>query len=394
MAAHPVRLSGTATLLALLSGTALSLSVLPAAAQQAEPASGFSGSLVLDPIVMRARDIDGNAADRGTSEYVADAELERARMGDLRDLFSGIASVSVGGAIPLAQKIFVNGVDMLNTAVTVDGVSQNNRIFHHVSANAFDPGLMKFVRVDAGVAAADAGPNALAGAVVMETVDAADILDAGQRFGGNLRLSHDSNGKTFGRSGTLAMQQDGFEALAYLKSATGDDYKTGAGRTIAGTAADLQAALLKLAYEADAGHRFELSAQRMRDDALRRNRANIEDVTGRPYTELRRYDTTRTTYALSYENSQAEGLWDPRIVLGFSDVAVKVDQPDFPAVGRSDGSSDSRNGRIENRFHLNDTDTVTAGVDFYSRSSHYLDAQPRRRLQRLRGHRAGGQFPV
>lgn len=377
MAAHPVRLPVTAILLALLSGTALSLPVLPAAAQQTDPAPGLSGSLVLDPIVVRARDIDGNAADRGTSEYVADAELERARMGDLRDLFAGIASVSVGGAIPLAQKIFVNGVDMLNTAVTVDGVSQNNRIFHHLSANAFDPGLMRFVRVDAGVAAADAGPNALAGAVVMETVDAADILDAGQRFGGNLRLSYDSNGKTFGRSGTLAMQQDGFEVLAYLKSATGDDYKTGAGRTIAGTAADLQAALLKLAFEADSGHRFELSAQRMRDDALRRSRANIDDIFGgRPYTELRRYDTTRTTYALSYENSQAEGLWDPRIVLGFSDVAVKVDQPDFPTVGRSDGSSDSRNGKIENRFHLNDTDTITAGVDFYSRSSHYLDAQP------------------
>jgi hemoglobin/transferrin/lactoferrin receptor protein len=36
---------------------------------------------------------------------VADAELDRAHMGDLKDLFIGIASVSVGGGIPVAKKI-------------------------------------------------------------------------------------------------------------------------------------------------------------------------------------------------------------------------------------------------------------------------------------------------
>ena len=353
-------------------GTALALflpSMLGAQTPDAEPT--FLGSILLNPNLVRAEDPDGNAADRANSQYVAEAELERARMGDLKDLFSGIASVSVGGAIPVAQKIFVNGVDMLNLAVTVDGISQNNRLFHHVSANAFDPGLMKFVRVDAGAAPADAGPHAMAGAVVMETVDVEDILQEGQAVGGNTRLSFGDNGSTFGRSATLAGRQGGFEWLAYAKRATGDDYENGAGTVIEGSGADLLTGLLKLAYETPDGHRFELSGQRMADDALRPYRANfISD--GRPFP-LRRYDTTRDTFAFTYENTAAEGFWDPKIVIGKSDVVIGVAQPLDPSLGVSRGDSATLSGKIENRFALA-MGTVTAGVDFYDRESTYSDA--------------------
>ncbi len=328
--------------------------------------------VLLDPVIMQARDDDGNAADRGTSEYVADAELDRARMGDLKDLFAGIASVSVGGGIPVAQKIFVNGIDMLNVAVTVDGVAQNNRIFHHVSANAFDPGLMNFVRVEAGVAAADAGPNAMAGAVVMETVDAGDLIQDGRSYGGNVRLSYDANGDTFGRSATLATRHGGFEALGYLKSMTGDDYETGAGDIVEGSAADLQTGLLKLAYEAAEGHRFELSGHRMVDDALRPYRANFVSD-GRPFP-LRRYETDRRSYALSYENTLAGGMWDPRATIGYSEVDIGVDQPLDPAYGTSRGLNKTLSAKFENRFHLSDTDSVTVGIDYYDRDSRYSDA--------------------
>ncbi|MDZ4309486.1 MAG: TonB-dependent receptor [Cypionkella sp.] len=354
-------------------GTALAL-LCPgtAIAQQAEPESApvFLGRILLDPSLVRATDPDGNAADRANSQYVAEAELDRARMGDLKDLFAGIASVSVGGAIPVAQKIFVNGVDMLNLAVTVDGVSQNNRLFHHVSANAFDPGLMKFVRVDAGAAPADAGPHAMAGAVVMETVDARDVLEDGQNVGGNVRLSFGDNGNTFGRAATLAGRSGGFEWLGYAKRATGDDYETGSGDEVAGSAADLTTMLLKLAFESPDGHRFELSGQRMADDALRPFRANfISD--GRPFAP-RRYDTTRDTVAFSYENTLAEGFWDPKIVLGKSKVRIGVDQPTFPELGVSWGDSATTSGKIENRIKLG-MGTVTVGVDFYDRESTYSD---------------------
>lgn len=351
----------------LLSALPICIMPIPALTQ------GASGqAIMLDPIVIRARDDDGNGTDRGTSEYVADAELDRARMGDLKDLFSGIASVSVGGGIPVAQKIFVNGVDMLNLAVTVDGAAQNNRIFHHVSANAFDPGLMKFVRVDAGIAAADAGPNAIAGAVVMETVDAGDVLMDGQAAGGDSRLSYGSNGDTLAGSVTLAGQHQGFDWLAYAKRATGDDYETGAGDEVEGSAADLNAGLLKFAYEANTGHRIELSGQRLEDNALRPYRANIIGV-GRPFP-LRRYDTERSTYTLSYRNMQADGVWDPRVSIGWSEVDIGVDQPLDTVYGVSRGLNKTFSVKAENRFHLSATDSISAGLDYYDRESRYSDA--------------------
>ncbi|MBR3371921.1 MAG: TonB-dependent receptor [Rhodobacteraceae bacterium] len=348
------------------------LAIVSAQTAPAQQSGGLHlGQLVLDPAFMRAQDPDGNAADRTNSHYVADAELDRARMGNLRTLFSGIASVSVGGGIPVAQKIFVNGVDMLNLGVTLDGVSQNNRIFHHTSANAFDPGLMKSVRVDAGAAAADAGPHAMAGAVVMETVDAADVLLAGRAVGGNARLSYASNGRTPSGSVTLAARHGGFEGLGYLKRAKGSDYRTGAGAPVAGSAADLTSGLLKFAYQTPEGHRFELSGLRMMDDALRPFRANMIGV-GAP-REPRRYDTTRDTFSLSYENTAADGFWDPRIVLGRSRVRVGVDQPLSPALGTSWGDSSTLSAKVENRIHLGDLGTVTAGVDYYDRASTYRD---------------------
>ncbi len=323
----------------------------------------------LDPIEVRKQDPRGDAADRATAVYVADAELERARMGDVKDLFAGIASVSVGGAIPIAQKIFVNGVDMLNLTISLDGALQNNRAFHHVSANAFDPGVLKFVRVDPGIAAADTGPNAVAGAVIMETVDAEDILADGDSFGGNVRLSYGDNGQTFGRSMTLATRSQGFEILAYAKSATGEDYTDGGGNVVAGTAADMQSTLLKFAYESDQGHRVELSGQQITDDALRPYRANIgELLAGAPVPKTRVYDTSRKSFSLRYENTQGGGMWDPEAVLGYSESDIQVPDP-----YQSAGLSSTFSAKVQNTFHLSGTNTIVAGLDYYDRSSEYTD---------------------
>ena len=74
----------------LLAGTAAAaLGAGQAGAQELE------GYYELDPIYFEARDPVSGAADRATSMYVSGLELERARTGDLKDVFAGIASVSV-----------------------------------------------------------------------------------------------------------------------------------------------------------------------------------------------------------------------------------------------------------------------------------------------------------
>ncbi|NSY41509.1 TonB-dependent siderophore receptor [Leisingera sp. ANG59] len=346
-----IRLSG------LLCSTALTL--ITASAALAEDDEVLS----LDPIVVKQRDPIGNAADRATAVYVADAEIERAAMGDLKDLFAGIASVSVGGAIPVAQKIFVNGVDMLNLAIQVDGVSQNNRVFHHVSANAFDPGLMKSVRVDPGVAPADAGPQALAGRVVMETIDAGDIIEDGETFGGKARLSYSGNGDTAQGALTLAGRSGGFEILGYAKRATGSNYEDGDGVEVTGTGADLTAGLLKFAYESDQGHRVELSHQQLEDSALRNFRSNFG-----PSGSLVRYDTTRKVTALRYEFLTGAGMWNPEVVFGFSETDVHA-----PLYEPSTGVSNTYSAKFQNTFYLSQNNTITAGLDYQEKESSYTN---------------------
>ncbi|MCP4207490.1 MAG: TonB-dependent receptor [Shimia sp.] len=319
----------------------------------------------LDTITIEQQDEQNGEADRGASVYVADAELERARTGDMKDVFAGIANVSVGGAIPIAQKIFVNGVDMLNLVVSVDGVLQNNRGFHHVSANVFDPGFLKFVRVDPGVAAADTGPNAVAGAVIMETVDASDVVADGETFGGNVRLNYADNGKTLNASTTLAGVADGFEYLIYGRSVTGDNYEDGSGVESSGTAANMQSGLLKLAYESETGHRFELSGQALRDDELRNARANFGN--GWP---LVNYDSERNTYAFNYSQTNATGMWDPEVVLGYSQSYLHA--PVTPGYN-SHNDTNTLSGKFQNTFNLSETNTIVAGLDFYDRTGHYYD---------------------
>lgn len=106
---------------------------------------------------------------------------------------------------------------------------------------------------------ADAGPYALAGSVVLETVDPERLLGEERNFGGNLRLSYGDNGETFQRALTLAGRSGGLSVLGYAKRATGEDYVTGDGDTMGGTAADLDSLLGKIAYESESGHRIEVS---------------------------------------------------------------------------------------------------------------------------------------
>ncbi len=320
----------------------------------------------LDPISVEQRDQLVGAADRATTMYVSDDELERARTGDLKDVFAGISSVSVGGALPLTQKIFLNGVDMLNLGVTIDEAPQNNRAFHHVTANAIDPGLLKQVRADATVAPADAGPAALAGSVVFETVDPEDILQDGKTFGGNTRFSYGTNGETGQGALTLAGRQGDLAWLGYAKRAKGQDYESGDGTIMKGTAANLTSYLGKVIYESAEGHRVEASAMRLRDSELRQFRANFGGIGG-VTDSLRLYDTTRESYSLSYENVLANGFWDPKFTLGYSESDVIVPDP-----YDSNGNSGTLSMTLANRFHLNDTDVVTAGLDMQRRHGEYL----------------------
>ena len=210
----------------LLAGTAFQSALLAggSAAQDASQSSPASGNtVVLDTIVVNANEGEENddkhagAADRANSIYVSQEDLQLTNPQSLKDVFSGFASISVGGGIGAAQKVYVNSIDELNLAVTVDGVLQNNRVFHHNTTNYVDPTLLKSVRVDPGVAPADAGPGALGGSIVYETVDVGDLLLGDRSYGGFASISYDTNSNTFTEAGSAYGRYEGFELLGDIK---------------------------------------------------------------------------------------------------------------------------------------------------------------------------------
>lgn len=296
---------------------------------------------------------------------VTEEDLNRDNPADLQDLFKSEPTIAVGSSLPISQKVYVNGVEETNLVITIDGARQNNKIFHHMGTNYIDPALLKSVRVDPGVAPADAGAAALGGALSYETVDAGDLLRAGANMGGRVKLEYDSNGDIFSKSGMAYGRHGNFEYLGFLKMADGGLRQDGGGDDIVGSSTNFTSGLLKLAYETEGGYRVELSHERVKDDEARPYRGNIGQITvGRPVPLTRTYDLVRQNTVLSLTHDNPTGLWDPEVRLAFSQSELNIPE----ATSHSQGLSKSFNGVVQNTFALAQGE-ITAGVDFFNDTS-------------------------
>ncbi|MEM8977386.1 MAG: TonB-dependent receptor, partial [Pseudomonadota bacterium] len=326
--------------------------------------------VVLDGIVIQSAvgaDGDNPADGAGRENVAADTpglnsttitqrELDITNPGDLADVFQAVPGITVGSSIPVSQKIYVNGVEETNLQVTIDGSRQNNKIFHHNATTYIDPELLKAVRVYAGVAPADAGPGALGGSIEFETKDVADLLQFGRTAGGSWKGQYESNGNIFVTSGTAYARSNGFEVLGFVKYADGDLRQDGSDEDITGSTTSLLSGLGKLAYQASSGDRFELSYERVQDDAQRPFRADIGAIIGRPADD-RIYDLRRQNFVASYTDETPTAWWDPKVVFAYSVTDLEVFEQNF-------GETSSFNGKAQNRFRFG-AHSITIGTDFF-----------------------------
>ncbi|WP_347360147.1 TonB-dependent receptor [Rhizobium sp. Root1334] len=358
-------LSGTGITYQISGGTA----VIGSATSTAGGADGgvsVAGATALDPI-----SVFGGNGRLGAGEIQISAEdLEQKNPANIADVFAGEPGISVGSSLPMAQKVYVHGIEETNLAVTVDGSRQNNKVFHHSGTNLIDPSLLKAVGVDAGVAPADAGPGALGGAIAYETKDARDLLD-GDGLGGFVTSSYNFNSDTVTTGLAAYGLHDGLEFLGAFNFGEGNDFKAGNGIDVEGTSTDILSGLGKLAYEFESGDRVEISHERVHDDAPRPYRANTGFIDGRPPWEprVRDYTLDRQNTVFTYTDSTPEGWWDPKLVLAYSKTELEIPVflpprlalPPYDAVG----TTESFNGKFENKFSF-DIGNVIAGVDFYN----------------------------
>lgn len=314
--------------------------------------------------------VSGEPAVGTNTTEITSQDLERLNPTDIKGVFSGQPGILVGSSLPMSQKVYVNGLEETNLAVTVDGAAQNNKVFHHNGTNFIDPSLLKAVRVDTGVAPADAGFGALAGSIAYETKDVGDLLDR-DGLGGFAKTQFNTNGNVWTNNVAAYGLSNGFEILGYFSLGDGDDFEAGNGQTIGGTETDYWSGLGKLGYQAPTGDRFEISHERFGDDALRPYRANFtRPPTGPAEPLLRTYDIDRQTTVFNYSDATPTGWWDPKVVLAHS--KTEVFTPSFHrftgVVSPTYGDSESVNGKAENKFSFG-AGNVIAGVDFSKRSA-------------------------
>ena len=350
----------------ILSGTGLS------ATRQPDGSFALSGadsnaSNTLDPVTVSV----SQRSAQDTLDYDF-TDITRLQPQDSKDLFKNEASVSVGGSIPVNEKIYVRGVEETAMLVTVDGARQNNKVFHHNATTLIDPSLFKSVSASAGVAAADDGPGALGGALKFETVDVADLLAPGDDLGGFLHGRYASNGDALTTAGSLFGRSNGFEALGYVKKVDGDNYEDGNGDEVNFTEPALLSGLAKLAYENDDMGRIELSHEQVNDDSQRPYRANFSGLTaGRPVPDSRNYDLTRKNSVLGYSRLTGSGLWNPEVTVANNETELKTTENSLAAPTTTvvyTGITESTSATAKNTFHTGFVD-ITAGLDYYDDSA-------------------------
>lgn len=322
----------------------------------------------------------------GMNVTITPGDLSQTQPQSIQDLYARQTAVTAGGTTQSSTKVYVHGIEETMLNVQVDGARQAQRNgFHHNGNNVIDPSMLKGVAIDAGVSSADAGPNALGGAIRYTTKDVSDLLKDGQTLGGFAALSYDSNANVFKKVGSAYGKSNGFEVLGYASGSDGDAYEDGRGNTIAATDVDLVNYLGKLAYESPEGHRFALTGEHISDEGLRPFRTNLSVL--HPGFPAAYAETERDTFTFKYTTTRPTDWYDPEVQVYSNTNRLDRQRPPgvcgtaaagFGCTAYGVVEIESIGGKAQNTFVVG-PGKLTTGVDFYrdeAKTVHFADMHP------------------
>lgn len=304
-------------------------------------------TLTLDEIIIwgPARDARALGETAAGVGLVDRDEIARRQPATYEDLLGDLPGVTIGGGPRgVAQEPNIRGFTDDQIVIRVDGARQNFDLAHRGRFFA-DPDSLKQVEVVRGGASTLYGSGALGGVILLDTIDAADLVGPDEVWGGRAKLGFNSQGAQVLASTALAAQAGGFDALGFLSyRPMGRDLTDGSGDDIANTQIDAANALAKLGHTFAPGNRVEASYQRYQDAGLTPPNAN--DV-GTPANVVDR-DLTYQTARLAWDYAP-DGDWLDLSALAYvNDTAAREDRV-------ADGRRDT-------------TDFTTFGFDLVNRS--------------------------
>jgi hemoglobin/transferrin/lactoferrin receptor protein len=283
----------------ILTSTAAMLSLASHAAYAQEGEGEFVGDIV---VVGALTDVE---IDR--------KEIEVTQANDLVDLFRNVPSVSVGGGVGLAQKIYVRGLEDSLLNVTIDGAPQRGTLFHHIGRVTIEPEILETVDVQAGPGEATAGFGAVGGAIRFRTRNAVDMLQDGRNIGGIAKAGWFSN-DGYKLSGTVYGRIAGdIGILASYVHVNRDPYKDGDGVRQLATGAEQNLGFVKVGGELGGGHRITASYEQRRERGSFGQRPNWPVLAGdRLFDAKGKRQTAILNYGFQGDSGvgvEATGYW-------------------------------------------------------------------------------------
>ncbi|MAX26555.1 MAG: hypothetical protein CMJ19_18845 [Phycisphaeraceae bacterium] len=254
-------------------------------------------------------------------ELIVDsAEIAKVQASSIADILSNELSITVGGGdSPVAQKIYIRGLEDTMFNITIDGAPQSGELYHHQGRIQIEPEFLKSIELEAGSGAATNGMGALGGAVHFTTKDAFDMLGDGQAVGalfkGVYRFSGDNAYK--GVASVYGKLADNIGVLGAFTYDDGEDYDDGHGNIVDPTNYTHENGYLK--FNADYGdHDMTLTYERLNNEGVYYARPHMIGF-AHPTQVLTDHQIQRETLTYQHTYDPASDLIDAKLTLYYTD---------------------------------------------------------------------------
>ena len=175
----------------------------PAASARPATPKAAAGSTVLPEIEVSGKRIRDQRINKTQSTTTVTArDLERTQAATIFDAVRDVPGVEVSGGPRIAGMSFnIRGFqDNADVMIKVDGVRKSFEKYR-MGGTFVDPELLKSIEVQRGPQIAS-GSGSIGGTVLMQTKDAADLLEPGRKTGARIKFGYGNNNDEYLRSYT------------------------------------------------------------------------------------------------------------------------------------------------------------------------------------------------
>ncbi|RBQ31702.1 hypothetical protein CRU92_05670 [Arcobacter sp. FW59] len=189
---------------------------------------------------------------------------------NISELLKQDASIDIAGGSPNAKRLYIRGISEALTNITIDGAKQSKDLHQHRGGlSSIDTDILKSVSVNAGVSFADQGSGNLGGSIRFETVDAQDLLEDGKNYGAFIKTTLGSIDDSYKNSLALYGKLDNnIGLLIYGNKSDSENFKTGSGKEVLGSAEEVKNYLVKLSMIDLANHSLRVSHEQNTQEGL------------------------------------------------------------------------------------------------------------------------------